>query len=194
MERGVEASLGAVRARSVPHVVAISLGQRVVGGANRCQALSGRHQAPLAENAPHRCRTSRRSFPRSPSASCSLSPSACWCTASASAAGRLSASRRRWSGRTRRASSPTGLANQLAEVGVILLMFGVGLHFSLKDLLSVRAIAVPGAHRPDRLRDRARRRVAWMLGWSIGAGLRVRPGAVGRQHRGAAARSCRNAA
>src|SRR3546814_16660570 len=34
---------------------------------------------------------------------------------------------------------------QLAEIGVILLMFGVGLHFSLKDLLSVRKIAVPGA-------------------------------------------------
>ena len=38
-----------------------------------------------------------------------------------------------------------GLANELAEIGVILLMFGVGLHFSLKDLLSVRAIALPGA-------------------------------------------------
>ena len=38
-----------------------------------------------------------------------------------------------------------GLANQLAEIGVILLMFGVGLHFSLKELLSVKAIAVPGA-------------------------------------------------
>ena len=38
-----------------------------------------------------------------------------------------------------------GLASQLAELGVILLMFGVGLHFSLEDLLSVRAIALPGA-------------------------------------------------
>jgi CPA2 family monovalent cation:H+ antiporter-2 len=37
------------------------------------------------------------------------------------------------------------LAHQLAEVGVILLMFGVGLHFHLADLLAVRAIAVPGA-------------------------------------------------
>src|ERR1700719_4021856 len=37
------------------------------------------------------------------------------------------------------------LASDLAEIGVILLMFGVGLHFSLKDLLSVRAIAIPGA-------------------------------------------------
>ena len=39
----------------------------------------------------------------------------------------------------------TGLARQLAEIGVILLMFGVGLHFSVKDLLSVRRIALPGA-------------------------------------------------
>src|SRR6266550_440416 len=37
------------------------------------------------------------------------------------------------------------LAGDLAEIGVILLMFGVGLHFSLADLLSVRFIAVPGA-------------------------------------------------
>src|SRR5689334_16814686 len=37
------------------------------------------------------------------------------------------------------------LANQLAEVGVILLMFGVGLHFHLKDLLAVKSIAIPGA-------------------------------------------------
>src|SRR3954469_6425784 len=37
------------------------------------------------------------------------------------------------------------LASQLAEIGVMLLMFGVGLHFSLGDLLAVRRIAVPGA-------------------------------------------------
>ena len=37
------------------------------------------------------------------------------------------------------------LADQLAEIGVILLMFGVGLHFHLKDLLAVRRIAIPGA-------------------------------------------------
>jgi CPA2 family monovalent cation:H+ antiporter-2 len=37
------------------------------------------------------------------------------------------------------------LAQQLAELGVILLMFGVGLHFHLKDLLAVRNVAVPGA-------------------------------------------------
>jgi CPA2 family monovalent cation:H+ antiporter-2 len=38
-----------------------------------------------------------------------------------------------------------GLAKQLAEIGVMLLMFGVGLHFSLEDLMSVKRIAVPGA-------------------------------------------------
>lgn len=38
-----------------------------------------------------------------------------------------------------------GLAKQLAEIGVILLMFGVGLHFSLKDLIAVNKIAIPGA-------------------------------------------------
>ena len=37
------------------------------------------------------------------------------------------------------------LAHQLAEVGVILLMFGVGLHFHLKDLLAVKNVAIPGA-------------------------------------------------
>src|SRR5580765_8216817 len=37
------------------------------------------------------------------------------------------------------------LAGELAEIGVILLMFGVGLHFSIKDLLAVRWIALPGA-------------------------------------------------
>ena len=39
----------------------------------------------------------------------------------------------------------TNLAGQLAEIGVILLMFGVGLHFSVEDLAAVRKIAVPGA-------------------------------------------------
>ncbi len=39
----------------------------------------------------------------------------------------------------------TELASQLAEIGVVLLMFGVGLHFHPKDLLAVKGIAVPGA-------------------------------------------------
>src|SRR5262249_59556126 len=39
----------------------------------------------------------------------------------------------------------TAIAGQLSEIGVILLMFGVGLNFSLNDLISVQAVAVPGA-------------------------------------------------
>ncbi|WP_082522198.1 YbaL family putative K(+) efflux transporter [Ramlibacter sp. Leaf400] len=52
------------------------------------------------------------------------------------------------------------LANELAEIGVILLMFGVGLHFSLKDLLAVRRVAVPGAL--------VQIAVATALGWALG--------------------------
>ena len=64
------------------------------------------------------------------------------------------------------------LAPQLAEVGVILLMFGVGLHFSLKDLLSVKAIALPGAV----VQIAAATGMGWAmahywLGWSHAAGL-----------------------
>ncbi|TIO08560.1 YbaL family putative K(+) efflux transporter [Mesorhizobium sp.] len=64
-----------------------------------------------------------------------------------------------------------GLATELAEIGVILLMFGVGLHFSLKDLLSVRAIAVPGAIAQIGFATALGAGLAWMLGWSMGAGL-----------------------
>jgi len=64
-----------------------------------------------------------------------------------------------------------GLASQLAEIGVILLMFGVGLHFSLKDLLSVRAIAVPGAIVQIAFATALGVGLAWLLGWSLGAGL-----------------------
>jgi CPA2 family monovalent cation:H+ antiporter-2 len=64
-----------------------------------------------------------------------------------------------------------GLANELAEIGVILLMFGVGLHFSAKDLLSVRAIAVPGAIVQIGFATALGAALAWMLGWSMGAGL-----------------------
>ncbi|MEI9431076.1 cation:proton antiporter domain-containing protein [Mesorhizobium sp. Cs1299R1N3] len=64
-----------------------------------------------------------------------------------------------------------GLANELAEIGVILLMFGVGLHFSLKDLLSVRAIAVPGAIVQIGFATALGAGLSWMLGWSMGAGV-----------------------
>ncbi len=63
------------------------------------------------------------------------------------------------------------LALELAEMGVILLMFGVGLHFSLADLLSVRAIAVPGAVVQIGLATALGAGLGWWLGWSPGAGL-----------------------
>jgi len=63
------------------------------------------------------------------------------------------------------------LATELAELGVILLMFGVGLHFSLKDLMSVRALAVPGAIGQIVVATLAGMGLGWLLGWSWGAGL-----------------------
>uniref|UniRef100_UPI0022EA87B8 YbaL family putative K(+) efflux transporter n=1 Tax=Falsiroseomonas oryzae TaxID=2766473 RepID=UPI0022EA87B8 len=63
------------------------------------------------------------------------------------------------------------LANELAEIGVILLMFGVGLHFSLKELMAVRNIAVPGAVAQIAVATLLGMGLAWMLGWGIGAGL-----------------------
>jgi CPA2 family monovalent cation:H+ antiporter-2 len=63
------------------------------------------------------------------------------------------------------------LANELAEIGVILLMFGVGLHFSLRDLLAVKAIAVPGALVQIGVATLLGMALAWVLGWGIGAGL-----------------------
>jgi CPA2 family monovalent cation:H+ antiporter-2 len=63
------------------------------------------------------------------------------------------------------------LAPQLAEIGVILLMFGVGLHFSLSDLLSVRAIAIPGALGQIAVATLLGIGLAWNLGWSVGAGV-----------------------
>jgi CPA2 family monovalent cation:H+ antiporter-2 len=63
------------------------------------------------------------------------------------------------------------LATELAELGVILLMFGVGLHFSLKDLLSVRAIAVPGAIVQIAVATAMGAGLAWIFGWTLGAGL-----------------------
>jgi len=63
------------------------------------------------------------------------------------------------------------LATELAELGVILLMFGVGLHFSLKDLLAVRKIAIPGAIGQILVATSAGLGLAFLMGWSIGAGL-----------------------
>ncbi|XSG81657.1 MAG: YbaL family putative K(+) efflux transporter [Methyloligella sp. ZOD6] len=63
------------------------------------------------------------------------------------------------------------LAAQLAEIGVVLLMFGVGLHFSLQDLLSVRKIAIPGAIVQILCATLFGMALAHWLGWSAGAGL-----------------------
>lgn len=64
-----------------------------------------------------------------------------------------------------------GMAGQLAEIGVILLMFGVGLHFSLADLMAVRRLAVPGAIGQIILATAAGIGLAAMWGWPLGAGL-----------------------
>lgn len=63
------------------------------------------------------------------------------------------------------------IANQLAEVGVILLLFGVGLHFSVQDLLSVRAIAISGAVVQGLIATPLGMAVGWGLGWSPAAGF-----------------------
>ncbi len=63
------------------------------------------------------------------------------------------------------------LAQELAEIGVILLMFGVGLHFSLKDLLSVKAIAVPGAVAQITIATLLGMGLGWAFGWTAGEGL-----------------------
>jgi CPA2 family monovalent cation:H+ antiporter-2 len=63
------------------------------------------------------------------------------------------------------------IASQLAEIGVMLLMFGVGLHFSLNDLLAVRRIAVPGAVVQMGLATVLGMGMAWWWGWHWGSGL-----------------------
>jgi len=65
----------------------------------------------------------------------------------------------------------TALAGQLAEIGVILLMFGVGLHFSFEDLLAVRRVAVPGAAAQIAVATGLGLAAARLWGWSWGAGL-----------------------
>jgi CPA2 family monovalent cation:H+ antiporter-2 len=64
-----------------------------------------------------------------------------------------------------------GLAGQLAEIGVMLLMFGVGLHFSVDDLLAVRRIAIPGAIGRIVIGTALGIAAAMLWGWSLGAGI-----------------------
>jgi monovalent cation:H+ antiporter-2, CPA2 family len=63
------------------------------------------------------------------------------------------------------------LASQLAEIGVILLMFGVGLHFSIADLQAVRRIAVPGAVAQIAVATAIGAGIALAWGWSVGGSL-----------------------
>ncbi len=63
------------------------------------------------------------------------------------------------------------LALELAEIGVILLMFGVGLHFSFSDLMSVRAIAIPGAVAQIGVATVLGLGLAVLLGWPVGSGI-----------------------
>ncbi|MBA0211672.1 YbaL family putative K(+) efflux transporter [Pectobacterium brasiliense] len=65
----------------------------------------------------------------------------------------------------------TSLASELAELGVILLMFGVGLHFSLKDLMAVKSIAIPGAIAQIAVATLLGMGLSTMLGWSLASGL-----------------------
>jgi CPA2 family monovalent cation:H+ antiporter-2 len=63
------------------------------------------------------------------------------------------------------------LAQQLAEIGVMLLMFGVGLHFSVKDLMAVRRIAIPGAIVQILTATLIGAGMAHFWGWNLAAGL-----------------------
>ena len=63
------------------------------------------------------------------------------------------------------------IAGQLAEIGVILLMFGVGLHFSVADLMAVRRIAITGAVAQIGVATAIGAAMAMMWGWSLGGGI-----------------------
>ncbi|HKS34255.1 MAG TPA: YbaL family putative K(+) efflux transporter [Enterobacteriaceae bacterium] len=65
----------------------------------------------------------------------------------------------------------TKLAPELAELGVILLMFGVGLHFSLKDLMAVKSIAIPGAIAQIAVATLLGMALSSLMGWSLMTGI-----------------------
>src|SRR5688500_6446498 len=73
----------------------------------------------------------------------------------------------------------TNLASAVAEIGVILLMFGVGLHFSISTLLRVRAIALPGAVAQIAVATVSGAGLARWWGWSRAARPRVGPALAG---------------
>jgi CPA2 family monovalent cation:H+ antiporter-2 len=63
------------------------------------------------------------------------------------------------------------MASELAELGVILLMFGVGLHFSIKDLMSARKVAIPGALAQMTVATLLGIGMAYLMGWTLAAGV-----------------------
>ena len=65
----------------------------------------------------------------------------------------------------------TDLANELAEIGIVLLMFGVGLHFSIKDLMEVKRIAIPGAIGQMGAAIAMGAGLAHLWGWSLPSGI-----------------------
>ncbi|WJM85979.1 YbaL family putative K(+) efflux transporter [Dickeya chrysanthemi] len=65
----------------------------------------------------------------------------------------------------------TRLAPEIAELGIILLMFGVGLHFSLRDLMAVKSIAIPGAVAQIIMATLLGTGLSSLLGWSLSEGL-----------------------
>jgi monovalent cation:H+ antiporter-2, CPA2 family len=64
-----------------------------------------------------------------------------------------------------------GLATQLAEIGVVLLLFGVGMHFSIPELLSVRGVAIPGGIGQTAIATALGVGVGVLWGWSVGEAL-----------------------
>lgn len=65
------------------------------------------------------------------------------------------------------------IAEQLAEIGVILMLFGVGLHFKLQDLLNVRRVAIPGAAFQTLVATLAVVLIVYLAGWTIESGIIV---------------------
>ncbi len=63
------------------------------------------------------------------------------------------------------------IANELAEIGIVLLMFGVGLHFSLKDLMEVKRIAIPGAIAQIASAMAMGTALSYWWGWSLPSGM-----------------------
>ena len=79
------------------------------------------------------------------------------------------------------------LAEQLAEIGVILLMFGVGLQFHVEELLAVRRVAIPGAIAQSLVATFLGALLGYAFGWGWYAGIVFGMAFVRRQHGGARA-------